>query len=404
MRKTRLLTDIAIRNARPKLINGIMVRDEIADRGCPGLYLAVQPTGGKGFAHRYRFAGKTRRDVLEGAWPALSLADARKQVAAARALLAKGVDPKPQPQPKPAAAKDTFAEIARRHWQMKAAKGVRSAARSLAELERLVFAELGDRPIADIRKSDVVRVLDGIALKQGFRTHDKVSADIRQVMVEHSLRSDDYICPLVKGIRLLKPKERARKRILTDEELRKVVVAAEANGLFGAFVRFLLLTACRRNEAALMPWSELSRDGKWTLPAVRNKTKEVLCRPLSRAALAVLAGLPRGDSELVFHATEGRPLVKSFADRKAKFDRACGVTGWTQHDLRRTARSLMSRAKVPLDHAERVLGHVIGGVRGVYDQHAYEPEILAAYESLAALVERIVHPQDNIVELGERRA
>jgi integrase len=403
MRKTKLLTDVAVRNARPKLLDGILVRDELADRGCPGLYLAVQPTGGKGFAHRYRFAGKTRRDVL-GTWPALSLADARKQVAAARALLTKGVDPKPKPAPGPAAAGDTFAEVATKHWHLKAKAGVRSARRSLHELERLVFPELGDRPIAEIRKSDVVRVLDGIALNQGFRMHDKVSADVRQVMIEHSLRSDDYICPLVKGIRLLKPKERARKRILSDEELVKVMVAAEANGLFGAFIRFLLLTSARRNEAAMMPWSELSRDGKWTLPAARNKTKETLCRPLSRAALAVLAGLPRADSELVFHATEGRPLHKSFAARKKAFDKACGVTGWTLHDLRRTARSLMSRAKVPLDHAERALGHVIGGVRAAYDQHAYEPEILAAYQSLAALVERVVHPQDNVVELGERRA
>jgi len=48
---------------------------------------------------------------------------------------------------------------------------------------------------------------------------------------------------------------------------------------------------------------------------------------------------------------------------KAKFDRACGVTGWTLHDLRRTARSLMSRAGVSADHAERCLGHAGSGRR-----------------------------------------
>jgi hypothetical protein len=409
MHKHKPLTDFAVKSAKPKLLaNGALDRNEIPDPGCPGLYLAVQVSGAKGFAHRYRFNGQTRRDVLEGNWPELTLAEARAQVATARALLAQKVDPKPkqaEPQPGPAATGDTFAEIATRHWQLKAAKGVRSAARSLRELQRLVFPTLGSRAVADIRKSDIIAVLDRIATERGLRTHDKTSADIRQVLIEHSVRSDDYVCPLVKGIRLRTPEEGARERILDDAELRAVWIAAEANGVFGSLVQFLILTACRRNEAALMPESELSRDGKWTLAAARNKTKKTLCRPLSRAALAVLAGLPRGGSDdLVFHVPEGRPLHKSFADRKLRFDEACGVQGWVLHDLRRTARSLMSRAKVPTDHAERALGHVIGGVRGVYDHYLYEQEILAAYEALAALIERIVHPRDNVVELGERRA
>ena len=63
-----------------------------------------------------------------------------------------------------------------------------------------------------------------------------------------------------------------------------------------------------------------------------------------------------------------------------------GVSGWVIHDLRRTARSLLSRAGVPTDHAERCLGHVIGGVRGVYDRHEYYDEKAKAFEALAAQV------------------
>jgi hypothetical protein len=78
---------------------------------------------------------------------------------------------------------------------------------------------------------------------------------------------------------------------------------------------------------------------------------------------------------------------------------------WTIHDLRRTARSLMTRAGVPPDHAERCLGHVIGGVRGVYDRHEYYDEKKLASEKLAALIERIVNPPaDNVASLDERRA
>jgi len=72
---------------------------------------------------------------------------------------------------------------------------------------------------------------------------------------------------------------------------------------------------------------------------------------------------------------------------------------WTTHDLRRTARSFMSRAGVPPDHAERALGHVISGVRGVYDRHAYYHEKKHAFEALAAQIERILNKKSNVMVL-----
>src|SRR5947209_13407122 len=86
---------------------------------------------------------------------------------------------------------------------------------------------------------------------------------------------------------------------------------------------------------------------------------------------------------------------------KLSFDRACGVNGWTIHDLRRTARSLMSRAGVNADVAERCLGHVIPGVRGVYDRHRYIDEMRQAFEALATQIERIVDPQPNVIGLRQ---
>jgi integrase len=86
-----------------------------------------------------------------------------------------------------------------------------------------------------------------------------------------------------------------------------------------------------------------------------------------------------------------------------KLDIACGATsctqGWRLHDLRRTARSLMSRAGVNPDVAERCLGHAIGGVRGVYDRHKFVEEMRDAFEALATQIERIVHPVENIVAM-----
>jgi integrase len=84
---------------------------------------------------------------------------------------------------------------------------------------------------------------------------------------------------------------------------------------------------------------------------------------------------------------------------KQQLDAKSGTSGWTLHDLRRTARSLMARAGVPDRHAEECLGHVAGGVLGVYDRHRYEAEKLRAYEMLAAQIERIANPVDNVTPL-----
>src|SRR5262249_22035809 len=76
---------------------------------------------------------------------------------------------------------------------------------------------------------------------------------------------------------------------------------------------------------------------------------------------------------------------------------------WTNHDLRRSARSLMSRAGVPPRHAEMALGHVIPGVEGVYDRHGYHDEKAAAFEALAAQIERILNPQSNVIAIVQHR-
>jgi integrase len=168
----------------------------------------------------------------------------------------------------------------------------------------------------------------------------------------------------------------------------------------GAMVRFALLTATRRGEAARMTWSELHKD-HWIIPAARMKAKLEHVVPLSPAAQAVLDSLPRV-GPWVFTLGRPRPLT-NFVGYKSQFDQACGVTGWRFHDLRRTARSLMSAADVDPDIAERCLAHTIGGIRGVYDRYAYFKQKKAAFEALAGIVERIVDPIDNVIELKQSR-
>jgi integrase len=136
-----------------------------------------------------------------------------------------------------------------------------------------------------------------------------------------------------------------------------------------------------------MTWSEIGGED-WTLPAARNKTKIDLVRPLSKEAQALLTGLSKRTG-FVFSTDDGKTPISGFSKFKAKLDQQTGVTGWSPHDLRRTARSLMSRAGVPADHAERCLGHAIGGVRATYDRHEYHEEKRRAFEALAKQVRAI---------------
>ena len=150
-----------------------------------------------------------------------------------------------------------------------------------------------------------------------------------------------------------------------------------------------------------MPRSELDGD-VWTIPAARykssHKTNQDVTLPLSKLALQILAATPVTGKRWTFSNDGTKPLSNS-SRAKRDFDRDAGLSGWVVHDLRRTARSLMSRAGVPPRHAEMALGHVIEGVEGTYDRHEYLDEKRAAFESLAGLLDRILKPVHNVRQM-----
>jgi integrase len=369
------------------------------DERLPGFGLMVTAAGHKSWVVQYRHGHASRRMTIDGV---LSLDKARKEARGILGEVAKGRDPLGERRKEAAMADNTLQRIAEDYFSREGKK-LRSMDQRRAALERLVFPKLGARQIDDIKRSDIARVLDHVEDAAGPVQADHVLAYLRRIMTWHASRSDDFRSPIIRGMARTKPKERARDRILTDDELRAIWKAAEGStGPWGAFVRFLLLTATRRNESARMVRAELSK-GDWMIPAGRYKTKGDVVLPLSAAARALLDGLPQIDKCPYFFTTDGKRAIAGFSKAKKDFDKACGVTGWTLHDLRRTARSLMSRAGIAADIAERCMGHVIPGVRGVYDRHKYRDEMLQAFEALAAQIDRIINPTENVVAITTRR-
>jgi integrase len=412
MAKTLTAVSIAALRKRSK-------RYEVRDAGCAGLRVCVFPSGAKSFVLRYRFRGASRKltlaPVLIGAEPTnepqmgvpTGLAGARKLATDALWNAKGGQDPAAKKRAVRASERKCLAEAAaseantlqaiareylRRHQQL----------RTIVARERdltLLFPKLGHLPLEQITRGQFARVLDEIADKHTPMRSDKVLGALSALLSWHAKRSD-YVVVLAKVMRKVKLSDMVRTRLLSDEELRQLWATAQDAGLFGQILRFLILTATRRGEVAGMTWDELNPDGIWKIPGVRTKNSHDHEIPLSEAALAIVRAMPRIGAH-VFTVTGGE--FNSFSDVKKTFDKRSGVSGWVIHDCRRLARSLLSRIGINDRVSEMCLNHQPKVLVRTYDRHKFLEEKRAAFAALAALVERIVNPQPNIVALPVTR-
>jgi integrase len=353
----------------------------IADIDVNGFTARCLPSGTICYDLRYRTATGERRRLSLGLHGSFTPDQARSIAEKRLDDLAKDRDPATERQRQRTTTVDAVLD----NYVARVLGTKRSSKAQTSAFDRLVRPEIGTRSIYDLRRADIARLLDSIEDSSGPVQADRTLAYLRKAFHWQQGRDDNLISPIIRGMARTSTKERARDRILTDDELR-AIWKYTASDTFGALIRFLLLTAARRDEARVMTWQEIN-GSDWFLPATRNKVKVELVRPLSDAAREVLDTLPRKSAH-VFAGRNG--AINNHGKCKANLDMDSGVTGWTIHDLRRTARSLMSRAGVQSDHAEMCLGHVLTGVRGTYDRHAYHAEKAAAFEKLSALVITIV--------------
>ena len=291
-------------------------------------------------------------------------------------------------------------------------KNLRSAYETERAFKVYVRPRIGSKSIYDVRRRDIVEMLDEIEDKNGPVMADRVLAHIRKAFNWQAARDDQFSPPIVRGMARTKPADRARTRILADDEIRSLwatLTSTEVPEPFRNIIRVLLLTAQRRAEVGQMHADELDGD-LWTIPAERYKTGIPNHVPLTAEARRWLPAQSKGRSGFIFSTTGGKKAFNGYSKAKGQLDlviteqrKKAGlkpIPRWTLHDLRRTARSLMSRAGVQSDVAERVLGHVIPGVRGVYDRHSYAVEKREALEKLAGLIALILNPAaDNVVKL-----
>jgi integrase len=397
MTRRKSLSDLGVAALKPRA-----ARYTLPDPELRGHYVRVQPSGAKSFVTVARNQGGKQVWTRIGAADVLSIEEAREQARKIIKRVRAGLPAFDAPPVKPDTCAAVAADWVRRHV-------AKNRLLSREDIERLlrkhVLPAWHDREFISIRRGDVARLLDHVEDRHGARQADYILAIVRGIANWYATRHEDYVTPIVRGMRRSNPKARQRARILDDNELQPVWKVAETSGRFGAFIRLALLTVQRREKIASMQWDHVSLDGTWAVPADAREKGTGGELVLPAAALEIIRAQPRlGNNPYVF-AGRGNPHFCGYSKAKRAFDsKLPPMEGWVVHDLRRTSRSLMARAAVRPDIAERVMGHALQGVEGVYDRHSYRDEKADALKRLAVLINGIVNQRaDNVLPIKRKK-
>jgi integrase len=363
------------------------------DVGRPGFGVKVTPEGRKVFVVLYRTggAGSRLRKYTIGPYGRVTLHQA--QVAAQKVFTAKleGRDPAGE---KREAKRRIVADQVDDQLEAYIAQHV-SQRRSGGEISRLLRREIGkawaSRSIHEITKRDVVEVITAIE-QRGAPIAANKTLKILKTFLRWCVGRAVLDQSPADGVPL-PAKEISRDRILTDDELARVIIAArEMGGRYGGIVELLALTAQRREEVARASPDELDIEQRiWTLPKSRTKNGKPHIVHLSNEAIVVLNRANK-TGPFVFSLDGAKPF-QEFSRAKRELDELSGVKDWRLHDLRRTCVSGMARLGIPPHVADKILNHqagMISGVAAVYQRHDFLAERKDALEQWGAHVRKIL--------------
>ncbi len=347
------------------------------DAGYPGFGVKVTPKGRKVFIVLYRAggAGSKLRKYTIGPYGRVTLHQAR---VAAQKVFAARLEGRDLAAEKREARRRVVADRVEDLLESFIAQRL-AQNRSGGEVSRLLRREVGKpwagRSIHEISKRDVVEVISAIEQRGAPVAANKTLKSLKTFLRWCVGRAVLDQSP-AEGVPL-PAKEIARDRVLNDQELAQIILAAsQMDGPYGGIVEMLALTGQRREEVARMKWDELDLVKRaWTLPKSRTKNGKEHLVHLSEQAITLLR---RADKKgpFVFSALGTKPF-REFSKAKRRLDQLSGVSGWRLHDLRRTCVSGMARLGIAPHVADKILNHqtgTISGVAAVYQRHEFLSE------------------------------
>lgn len=387
------LSHFAISKARPepkpyKLADGA------------GLHLLVGPNGSKLWRFRYRFAG--RENMLTfGAYPIVSLADAREKRDEAHKLLANGVDPSAKRKQDKAAGTaanaNTFGAIAD---EVLANKEANEAANSTLEKNRWLLKNLAEplanRPIAQITAAEILQLLKRIEVsgrrETARRLRGLIGSVFRYAIVTLRATSDPTVA--THGA-LLAPKVRHRAAIIDEQKLGGLIRAIDDYDgwpTVSAALKFTALTFARPGEVRGATRKEFDFDkAVWSISGERTKMRRPHEVPLSRQAIELLQGIwtLSDHGELIFPSIRSNRLPLSENALNSAL-RRMGYTKdeMTAHGFRASASTILNSRGHNPDAIEAALGHQDENeIRRIYNRGKYWPERVKLMSDWADLLD-----------------
>jgi integrase len=381
-------------------------RMEIEDEVCPGLLLRVTSRGVKSFSVIYKVPGEggtngngrlivgSQHRITLGSTPPLELKQAREQARKIIETATEGRDPRDDRRERNLIRhSNKFTAAQKRFIDLEIKPNVK-AWRTVEGVLRLhVEPQWGDRPIQDIRRSDVHELLDGLVERGKMPIAREVRKHLSRFFnwaVDREIIKDSPIHGLKRGD--LEKNEEAG-RALSDAELRYIWHAAGNLAYpFGPIYQLLILTGQRRNEWAAASRSEINTDKRWLeVPKARYKGRRDHIVPIADEVWSIIDTLPiwPGNDYFIFSTRDGSVPVSGFSKAKLRLDEGAlklmkaddpeaKLVYYRIHDFRVTCETRLANLGFNQEIRDAVLGHAKPGLQKTYNKHGYFNEKMAA--------------------------
>ncbi len=384
---SKALTDAIVAEAEPPAAG----RLELWDADLPGFGLRITPAGQRSWQVMYRIDGRKRRLTL-GSFPALPLKFARDAARATLKEVAKGNDPAAQRANLRSGAL-TFARFAEAYIERYAKREKRTWQADARMIEADLLPAWGPRAIDDIRRRDVIEMVERVCARGHPYAANRRLALLRK-MFAWGVEVD--MVPATPVVGVTPPGREARRQRVLDEAEIGALWRAWSNMAwpFGPLFKLLLLTGQRRNQVASLRLADIGFAQQiWTVPEESGRPGSGHEIPLSTFALEIATSVPRTASDYVFPA-RGRPdrHASGFSKAAQRASRLSGVADWRTEDLRRTMAAGMVRLGTPAPVVRNILDRAartrVGGVEVGDDRSAFE-DMRAALETWGERVRAI---------------
>lgn len=349
-----------------------------------GLFLIVKTNGKKLWRFRYQRPTTKKRTMIGiGAFPAISLADARRLRANYLALLANGLDPQVQAklieEQQQIAIDSIFSTVAFNWFQLKSKSVTPDYAKDIwRSLEKDIFPAIGELPVQQIKARTLVEALEPIKARGALETVRRLIQRINEIMI-YAVNTGLLDANPASGVGMAfeKPKKQ-NMRTLRPEELPELMRSLAMSNLSvptRCLIEWQLLTLVRPSEASGARWAELDLDAKlWVIPSERMKAKREHIVPLSPQALDILMVMKpiSGHRTYIFPSRNDPQKAMNSQTANAALKRIGYGQKLVAHGLRSIASTAMNEAGFNSDVIETALSHVDKDeVRRAYNRALY---------------------------------